>query len=78
MYVPQSYDGSTSVPMIMELDCCVMDNTDALNAWNLDAIAPLFSGAFFLLVENGVERNGCWPIYAFSEKYLCRAFFLFC
>ncbi len=39
VYVPQSYDGSTPVPMIMALHGCVMNNQDALNAWNLDVLA---------------------------------------
>ncbi len=41
VYVPSSYDGSFPVPMIMALHGCDMDNTDALNAWNLDIIADL-------------------------------------
>ncbi len=39
VYVPQSYDGTTAVPMIMALHGCVMNNTDALDLWNLDLIA---------------------------------------
>ncbi len=39
VYVPQSYDGTTPVPMIMALHGCVMNNQDALNAWNLDVLA---------------------------------------
>jgi poly(hydroxyalkanoate) depolymerase family esterase len=39
VYVPKSYDGSTEVPMIMALHGCVMNNTDALELWNLDLIA---------------------------------------
>ncbi len=41
VYTPQSYDGSVPVPMIMALHGCVMNNNDALNAWNLDLIADL-------------------------------------
>lgn len=39
VYVPQSYDGSTPVPMIMALHGCVMNHTDALDLWNFDTIA---------------------------------------
>lgn len=70
VYVPQSYDGSTPVPMIMALHGCVMDNTDALNAWNLDAIADQnnvilvfpYVGTF-----TGLRSEDCWG-YWFSNE----------
>lgn len=69
VYVPQSYDGNTPVPMIMALHGCVMNNTDALNAWNLDAIADQhnvilvfpYVGTFV-----GMRSADCWG-YWFAE-----------
>ncbi len=39
VYIPQSYNGTQPVSMIMALHGCDMNNTDALNAWNFDLIA---------------------------------------
>ncbi len=70
VYVPQSYDGSSPVPMIMALHGCVMDNTDALNAWNLDAIADQhnvilvfpYVGRF-----TGMRSEDCWGYWFPNE-----------
>lgn len=63
VYVPQSYDGSSPVPMIMGLHGCSMSNTDALNAWNLDAIADQY-GVILVFPYVGDFGGGryedCW------------------
>lgn len=69
VYIPQSYDGSTPVPMIMALHGCVMDHDDALKAWNLDLIADAnnvivvypFVGNF-----GELRSENCWG-YWFSN-----------
>lgn len=63
VYVPEAYDGSFPVPMIMALHGCDMNNTDALNAWNLDIIADQNNVILvFPYVGSFSEMRGsdCW------------------
>ncbi len=63
VYVPATYDGSFPVPMIMALHGCDMNNTDALNAWNLDMIADQNNVILvFPYVGSFSEMRGsdCW------------------
>ncbi|MFL0811534.1 MAG: PHB depolymerase family esterase [Agarilytica sp.] len=70
VYIPQSYDG-TPVPMIMALHGCVMNNIDAINAWNLDLIADQHNVILVFpyrgTIESGSPRSDdCWG-YWFSQ-----------
>ncbi len=66
VYIPQSYNGSHPVSMIMALHGCDMNNTDALNVWNFDLIADRenvivvypYVGQF-----SEIRAENCWGYY---------------
>lgn len=63
VYVPASYNSSTPASMIMALHGCVMDNHDALNAWNLDKIADQHNVILvfpFVGTFTGMRDENCW------------------
>lgn len=63
VYIPQSYDGNTAVPMIFALHGCAMDHDDALDLWNFDLIADQNNViVVFPFVTSFVEQRSenCW------------------
>ncbi|MFL0811533.1 MAG: PHB depolymerase family esterase [Agarilytica sp.] len=63
VYVPQSYDGSTAVPMLVALHGCAMDHDDARNLWNLDLIADTNNVIVVFPFVTGfseMRNENCW------------------
>ncbi len=69
VYVPQSYDGSSAVPMIFALHGCQMDHDDAIRLWNLDLIADQHNVIVVFPFVTGfseLRNTNCWG-YWFSQ-----------
>ncbi|THB73837.1 MAG: esterase, partial [Gammaproteobacteria bacterium] len=63
VYVPQSYSETQAVPMVVALHGCVMDHTDALNAWNWDLIADQNNVIIvfpFVTSFTEMRSENCW------------------
>lgn len=63
VYVPQSYDGSTPVPMVFALHGCAMDHDDARSLWNFDLIADQHNVIVvfpFVTSFSEMRNENCW------------------
>lgn len=63
VYVPQSYNGTTAVPMVFALHGCAMDHDDVRNLWNFDLVADQNNViiVFPFVTSFSESRNtNCW------------------